>query len=259
MSKLAAIETLEQKYSNTQIIDSGLEVVAEVNPGHAVAAIWQSKPHYHKQTKESYLVLEGDLTVFIEHEYFELSQGDYIEISLGARHWAEAGIGSTRNGVWPLVEVRTEPAWRAEDHIEVEISKSAGGLVLNDIGEIVLCRELEGIWNVPKGHLEEGESTEDAALREIAEETGLRELTFVKKLSDYYRPKWLSASKMKHIYWNLYRTTSTNLDPYGSDVSEARWFGTDEAVGKVAIPIDNYQIRKLLALGLLDAHSTSAK
>lgn len=49
----------------------------------------------------------------------------------------------------------------------------AGGVVLLDKG-IVLRRTATGEWVFPKGHLEEGELLREAALREVAEETGLR-------------------------------------------------------------------------------------
>ena len=48
----------------------------------------------------------------------------------------------------------------------------AGGIVFWD-GNVVLRRNRKGHWLFPKGHLEEGESLEEAALREVREELGL--------------------------------------------------------------------------------------
>jgi 8-oxo-dGTP pyrophosphatase MutT (NUDIX family) len=53
---------------------------------------------------------------------------------------------------------------------------SAGGLVLNDVGEvaIVLQKKRKKLrWTLPKGRIDRGESAETAALREVFEETGL--------------------------------------------------------------------------------------
>ncbi|WP_010676605.1 NUDIX hydrolase [Bacillus timonensis] len=46
--------------------------------------------------------------------------------------------------------------------------------VLNQKGEILLQQRLNGVWGVPGGFLELGESTEDAGRREVLEETGLQ-------------------------------------------------------------------------------------
>jgi len=49
----------------------------------------------------------------------------------------------------------------------------AGGIVLFK-GGVVLRRTRDGHWIFPKGHIERGESPQEAAVREVAEETGLR-------------------------------------------------------------------------------------
>lgn len=55
-----------------------------------------------------------------------------------------------------------------------EETLSAGGVVFRPNGKVLLLRkEDEGRWCLPKGGVEEGEKPEEAALREIREETGL--------------------------------------------------------------------------------------
>ena len=65
---------------------------------------------------------------------------------------------------------------------------SAGGLVVDDRGQILLIRARDlrnqPVWTLPKGALNPGESSADAAIREVREETGwrcevVRELTAV--------------------------------------------------------------------------------
>ena len=51
---------------------------------------------------------------------------------------------------------------------------SAGGVVFDDRGRILLLQKSdEGIWCFPKGHVEPGETLEQAAAREVLEECGL--------------------------------------------------------------------------------------
>ena len=51
--------------------------------------------------------------------------------------------------------------------------RSAGGVLFDKNGNIVLVQEIDGSWSMPKGGIDEGESPLDAAIREIKEETGM--------------------------------------------------------------------------------------
>jgi 8-oxo-dGTP diphosphatase len=51
--------------------------------------------------------------------------------------------------------------------------KAAGGVVLRNGSVLLVHRPQYGDWTLPKGKLEPGESWEDAARREVEEETGL--------------------------------------------------------------------------------------
>ena len=62
---------------------------------------------------------------------------------------------------------------------------AAGGIVFNACGEILLQKRADnGWWGLPCGHIDVGESVQDAALREIWEETGIR--TRAKRLVGIY-------------------------------------------------------------------------
>lgn len=50
---------------------------------------------------------------------------------------------------------------------------SAGGIVFRPDGKVLLIKDAYGRWTLPKGHVEAGETREEAAVREIREETGI--------------------------------------------------------------------------------------
>lgn len=56
------------------------------------------------------------------------------------------------------------------------VIKAAGGLVRNDQGELLMIFR-RGKWDLPKGKLDDGETLESCAVREVEEETGIRNTT----------------------------------------------------------------------------------
>jgi 8-oxo-dGTP pyrophosphatase MutT (NUDIX family) len=61
----------------------------------------------------------------------------------------------------------------------IRVENSAGGVVIRDLDGVthaLVIRDPYRNWGLPKGHLEEGEGPAEAALREVAEETGLTDL-----------------------------------------------------------------------------------
>ena len=78
------------------------------------------------------------------------------------------------------------------------MAPAAGGVVLKD-GKIVSIMR-KGIPDLPKGHIEQGESPEEAALREVEEETGIGHLQIVKELPSTWH------CYLEHEQWTLKRT-----------------------------------------------------
>lgn len=84
--------------------------------------------------------------------------------------------------------------------------KAAGGVLFrkrDGITEILLIRR-NGVWDLPKGKLEEDESIEECALREVEEEVGARSLAIVSHLCDTYH-EYQEGSVLfgKTTYWYL--------------------------------------------------------
>jgi ADP-ribose pyrophosphatase YjhB (NUDIX family) len=132
-------------------------------------------------------------------------------------------------------------------------TESAGGVILNPDGLVLLVSQHGTSWSLPKGHLEEGESPLEAARREIHEETGVTRLEHVRPLGSYTRYR-LGAdgredrSELKTIHLFLFSTDETELAPIDSDNPEARWV----ARGRVAEMLTHAKDREFFA-SILDA------
>ena len=61
------------------------------------------------------------------------------------------------------------------------VIQAAGGVVKNENDEVLLIHR-RGKWDLPKGKLDKGETLEECAVREVQEETGLKEIKLLKPL-----------------------------------------------------------------------------
>jgi 8-oxo-dGTP pyrophosphatase MutT (NUDIX family) len=107
---------------------------------------------------------------------------------------------------------------------------SAGGVVYRQTAhgpEVALIRA-DGRWSLPKGGIERGEKPEAAALREIAEETGLpiNQLRLVRRLPDVsYAFGWRGTVAFKTVTNYLVELSGdAALAPQLSEIEDVRWF-----------------------------------
>ena len=114
--------------------------------------------------------------------------------------------------------------------------EAAGGIVQNTENNYLLIKRL-GIWDLPKGKIEKGESIMEAAKREVREETGLKDVKIIKYLPNTFHiynrnGKWY----LKKTYWFL---MSNNMDSdlipqMEEDITEAIWMDIDNANKAIA-------------------------
>jgi 2-polyprenyl-3-methyl-5-hydroxy-6-metoxy-1,4-benzoquinol methylase len=97
---------------------------------------------------------------------------------------------------------------------------TAGGVVLNKDGKVLVVNQNNNSWSLPKGHIDPGEDAFTAAKREIYEESGIEEkhLTFVKDLGSYERYRISlngddDKSELKVIQIFLFKSDKEDLKP----------------------------------------------
>ncbi len=112
---------------------------------------------------------------------------------------------------------------------------SAGGVVVNDAGEVVVIvptrRAADGskVLALPKGHPDGDETAADAALREVREEAGV-DAELVEKLGDvryFYHRDGRRIAKVVAFF--LLRYTAGVVDDHDHEVEHARWMPLAEA------------------------------
>lgn len=99
-----------------------------------------------------------------------------------------------------------------------EIVEAAGGLVINRKGETLLLYR-RGHWDLPKGKIEPNEGKKAAAIREVTEETGVKDVKIIGKLTTTYHIYGKSRGKrfLKPVYWYSMYTSSDFVRPETSE------------------------------------------
>jgi 8-oxo-dGTP pyrophosphatase MutT (NUDIX family) len=89
-------------------------------------------------------------------------------------------------------------------------------------------------WGLAKGGIEENESTEDAAIREVREETGLKAEIEASLGETRYFYVWEDVRIRKTVHFFLMRHTGGHFDDRDDEMEEIRWFPLERALKRAA-------------------------
>jgi 8-oxo-dGTP pyrophosphatase MutT (NUDIX family) len=109
---------------------------------------------------------------------------------------------------------------------------AGGGLVLNDRGGLLMIFR-RGKWDLPKGKLDEGETIEACAVREVMEETGLTVVELGELITigyhDYF-DTYLQEDVIKETHWYAMRARGEQLliPQTAEDITEIKWVMDEE-------------------------------
>lgn len=134
---------------------------------------------------------------------------------------------------------------------------SAGGIVYRPAQpepEVVLVRVRRGDedrWVLPKGLVDEGETLEEAARREVQEETGLlatvEEPLKPVELWYYWPPGQRRRRVHKTVHYFLMRATGGDTTQHDREVEAVQWFPLSRAIAQATYPGDRQLLREAQA------------
>lgn len=126
---------------------------------------------------------------------------------------------------------------------------SAGGIVIDENKKVLLIevRNLSGavVWTFPKGHIEQGESPEKAALREVLEETGYScEILGRIGAAQYRFTDKKGLAVFKSVEWFTMKPLEKNREHDESTIS-TRWAVVREAQTLISYDSDKINLEKV--------------
>lgn len=139
--------------------------------------------------------------------------------------------------------------------------KSAGGIVTRVADGktlVLLIRDPYGNWGFPKGHLERGERAATAAVREVMEETGLRQVDVIGTIAVIeWKFRFRNKLIQKHCEFFLMESAAGDTRPQKSEgITECRWVPPDEAL--TMIGYENARGVLTRAQSMISARTTRA-
>ena len=191
--------------------------------------------------------------VFVNEKKLTLSKyPEDIEKNLRFEGFAtlEIAVDLLENTSCPEMNVygeNIEEIWEDFTHM-FKVIEAAGGLVKNKNNELLFIRRM-GKWDLPKGKIEKGESLEQAALREVEEETGLKELILEEFLNNTFHiyTERNGEKILKTTYWfkMTYVGNSQPIPQKEEGISEVCW-KSEEMIKNEVIRMTFENIRLIL-------------
>lgn len=115
--------------------------------------------------------------------------------------------------------------------------EAGGGIVQNDVKELLFIYRLNK-WDLPKGKIEKGEKAEVCALREVEEETGVKNITLNKKIGETYHTYDAYGKhflKTTHWYYMSCKKEQHLVPQTEEDITAIKWIATKDIKG----PMEN--------------------
>ncbi|MFC1755205.1 NUDIX domain-containing protein [Thermoproteota archaeon] len=111
-----------------------------------------------------------------------------------------------------------------------ESETSCGAVVINNKRILFIKSKQFQIWNIPKGHLEKGETELECALREVKEETGLDDLEVIPEFKKQVTYENELFKTIKTVILFVFLSKKDDIDLSHGENDDYRWCGIEEAM-----------------------------
>lgn len=147
-----------------------------------------------------YTIFVNESPLILTHERPEMCNGNLFSMD---KNSIQSAIVALEKGTLNTAYLYQPDAQKILDTFmqKIPVVVASGGFVTNPKGKVLFIFR-EGKWDLPKGKVEKGESIENAALREVAEETGVKDLTlkkFLRTTSHIFKRG--GEYRLKHVHW----------------------------------------------------------
>jgi mutator protein MutT len=171
----------------------------------------------------------------------------------GTRAPQTTAVATSTNGTSPAQKTAAKKSPERRPYAKRVDEVSAGGLVIDFSGTRgLLIGRIDHkdatrerlLWSLPKGHIEAGETPEQAAIREVQEETGITsEITKSIGVIDFW---FMAGGKRIHktVHHFIFKEVSGELTPQITEVDEVSWFPLSEIIDRLAYPDEKKLIAK---------------
>ena len=140
------------------------------------------------------------------------------------------------------------PRRRSGARLRTASAVSAGGVLYRPAEpkryQVALVgRSAQGTWGLPKGTPSEGESIEQTALREVAEETGIKPklVAPLGSIQYYFVARNTRFHKVVHFY--LMEAVGGDVSQHDHEYDLVEWFDLDDAVERLSYPNEVEMVR----------------
>ena len=176
------------------------------------------------------------MKIFLGEKVIELIDKQPLTVGPGTTIHEYTSGKRLADAIWAFERNKKQSAlliWPSKENIKLKKKvfhlfrriDAAGGKVLNEKGEILFIFRM-GKWDLPKGKLNPNETREQAAIREVCEETGLEKLVITKPLPPTYHI-YLRKGKqiLKKTYWfEMQAPGNQNLHPQAEEnITDISW------------------------------------